>query len=139
MNRAQGSDFSDDRYSISELSGEFDVTPRTLRWYESEGLLSPIREGTRRIYNGRDRTRVRLILRGKRIGLTLAEIRDIIEMYDAAPGEGGQLRHLIDRIGDRRTELQQRRDDIERTLRELDEVEARALLRLSELTPDRGF
>ncbi len=120
-------------YSISDLSAEFDVTPRTLRWYESEGLLSPRRSGSRRIYDARDRTRLRLILRGKRIGFSLAEIGEIIDMYDAAMGERGQLELLLARIAERRGELEQRKADIDRTLAELDDVEGRARSRLSEL------
>ncbi len=133
MTRTTEGDLSTTEYSISDLAAEFDVTPRTLRWYESEGMLSPERRGTRRVYTGRDRTRLRLILRGKRIGFTLAEIREIIDMYDAEPGERGQLQLLVDRIAGRRRQLEQRRHDIERTLVELDGVEARAKQRLSEL------
>lgn len=121
-------------FSISDLSNEFDVTPRTLRWYETEGLLRPGRRGTQRVYRTRDRTRLRLILRGKRIGFSLAEIREIVDMYDAAPGEQGQLELLMDRIADRRDELEARRSDIDRTLADLEEVERRARQRLTELT-----
>ncbi len=124
-------------YSISDLAAEFEITPRTLRWYETEGLLTPERRGSHRIYTGRDRTRLRLILRGKRIGLSLAEISEIIGMYAAPPGEAGQLRHLIGRIGERRDELRSRLDDVERTLRDLDEVERRAQERLDELDSAR--
>lgn len=120
-------------YSISDLATEFGVTPRTLRWYEDEGLLSPLRRGTHRVYRQRDRTRLRLIMRGKRIGFSLAEIRDIIRMYDAKPGELGQLQLLIERIGERRQELLARLADVQRTLDDLDEVERRAQERLEEI------
>ena len=121
-------------YTISELAEEFDITTRTIRFYEDEGLLSPTREGTRRIFHGRDRTRLRLILRGKRIGFSLADIREIIDMYDAAPGEAGQLRALLERIAAHREELAARRSVIERTRADLDEVEREARRRLGELS-----
>ncbi len=120
-------------YSISELAREFEVTTRTLRFYEDEGLLSPEREGSRRVYSMRDRTRLRLILRGKRIGFSLAEIGEIIDMYDTAPGEAGQLEHLIERIGVQRRELLARQAVIDRTLEDLARVEADARLRLDEI------
>jgi DNA-binding transcriptional MerR regulator len=121
-------------YTISELAEEFDVTTRTIRFYEDEGLLSPHREGTRRIFHGRDRTRLRLILRGKRIGFSLADIREIIDMYDTAPGEAGQLEALLERIAAHREELAARQSVIERTLADLDEVEQDAQRRLAELS-----
>ena len=123
-------------YTISELAEEFDVTTRTIRFYEDEGLLSPHREGTRRIFHGRDRTRLRLILRGKRIGFSLADIREIIDMYDTAPGEAGQLRVLLERIAVHREELAARRSVIEGTLADLDNVERDAQRRLGELSGD---
>ena len=79
-------------YTISDLAKEFDVTTRTIRFYEDQNLISPLREGTRRLFRARDRTRLKLILRGKRLGFTLAEISEILDMYDAAPGEVRQLR-----------------------------------------------
>ena len=120
-------------YTISDLANEFAVTTRTIRFYEAEGMISPERDGQRRIFSGRDRTRLKLILRGKRIGFTLAEIRDIIDMYDSHPGEAGQLRHLVDRIERQRTELETRRSVIDTTLADLAEVEANAKARLAEL------
>ena len=112
---------------------EFGVTTRTIRFYEDEGLISPSRDGQRRVFSPRDRTRLKLILRGKRIGFSLAEIRDIVDMYSADPGESGQLRHLIDRISVQRTELEARRSVIDRTLADLAEVERNAERRLEEL------
>ena len=110
-------------YTISDLAKEFDVTTRTIRFYEDQNLISPLREGTRRLFRARDRTRLKLILRGKRLGFTLAEISEIVDMYDAAPGEVGQLRLLISKIEGRRAQLQQQMQDIEATLSDLSEVE----------------
>ena len=104
---------------------EFGVTHRTIRFYEDRGLVTPERVGTRRVYHPRDRIRLALILRGKRLGFDLAEIARIVDMYDQEPGEEGQLRYLLEQIERRRAELEQRRRDIEVTLAELDEVERR--------------
>ncbi|WP_238175304.1 MULTISPECIES: MerR family DNA-binding transcriptional regulator [Kribbella] len=112
-------------WSIAELAAEYDVTLRTIRFYEDRGLLNPERRGTARVYHPRDRVRLALILRGKRLGFSLDEIAKIVDMYDAEPGEEGQLAYLLDQITHRRTELEQRRRDIEETLQDLAEVEAR--------------
>ena len=112
-------------WSITELAEEFGVTLRTIRFYEDRGLISPERRGTSRVFHPRDRVRLALVLRGKRLGFSLDEIATIVDMYDAEPGEAGQLRYLLDQIDVRRTELEQRRKDIEETLAELDEVEQR--------------
>lgn len=112
-------------WSITELATEFGVTLRTIRFYEDRGLLSPQRRGTQRIFHNRDRVRLALILRGRRLGFSLDQIATIVNMYDAEPGEVGQLRYLIEQIEDRRLELEQRRKDIEEALAELDEVERR--------------
>ncbi|MEE8188602.1 MAG: MerR family DNA-binding transcriptional regulator, partial [Kiloniellales bacterium] len=100
-------------YGIAELAREFGVTARTIRFYEAEGMLSPAREGQRRIYRPRDRTRLKLILRGRRIGFTLAEVGGIIDLYDAPVGEAGQLEYLLNKIAARRAELEAKREDIE--------------------------
>ena len=113
------------RWSITELAAEFGITLRTIRFYEDQGLIAPERQGTRRIYHARDRVRLALVLRGRRLGFSLAEITTIVDMYDAAPGEVGQLRYLLEQIAARRVELEQRRRDIEQTLAELDDVERR--------------
>jgi len=110
-------------YSISELSREFEVTTRTIRFYEDEGLLRPERVGRQRVYSPGDRVRLKLILRGKRLGFSLSEIGDIIQMYDSTPGESGQLSYFIDRIQQRLHALEQQHDDIEVTLRELNHIE----------------
>jgi DNA-binding transcriptional MerR regulator len=112
-------------WSIAELAAEYDVTLRTIRFYEDRGLLTPERRGTVRVYHPRDRVRLGLILRGKRLGFSLDEIATIVDMYDAEPGEEGQLVYLLHQIGTRRAELEQRRRDIDETLRELAEVENR--------------
>jgi DNA-binding transcriptional MerR regulator len=112
-------------WSIAELAEEFAVTHRTIRFYEDRGLLTPERVGTRRVYHARDRVRLALVLRGKRLGFDLGEIARIVDMYDQAPGEEGQLRYLLEQIERRRAELEQRRRDIEDTLTELDDVERR--------------
>lgn len=120
-------------YTITQLTQEFDITTRTLRFYEAQGLVSPNRRGRQRLYTPGDRTRIKLILRGKRLGFSLNEIKEMIEMYGSAPGEAGQLRLLLDRIAARREELLEKQRDIELTLLELDEVEAGAHARMSEL------
>jgi DNA-binding transcriptional MerR regulator len=112
-------------WTITELARDFGTTLRTLRHYEDVGLLFPERRGTVRVFHVRDRIRLELILRGKRLGFTLPEIATIVNMYDEQPGEGGQLQYLLDQIEVRREELEQRRRDIADTLAELDEVEAR--------------
>ncbi|WP_344209757.1 MerR family DNA-binding transcriptional regulator [Kribbella sancticallisti] len=112
-------------WTIAELAAEYDVTLRTIRFYEDRGLLTPERRGTVRVYHARDRVRLGLILRGKRLGFSLDEIATIVDMYDAEPGEEGQLVYLLDQITTRRAELEQRRRDIDETLKELAEVEHR--------------
>ncbi|HYU84841.1 MAG TPA: MerR family DNA-binding transcriptional regulator [Kribbellaceae bacterium] len=112
-------------WSIAELAAEYDVTLRTIRFYEDKGLLTPERRGVTRVYHPRDRVRLGLILRGKRLGFSLDEIAKIVGMYDAEPGEEGQLVYLLEQIAGRRAELEQRRLDIDETLAELDEVERR--------------
>jgi DNA-binding transcriptional MerR regulator len=120
-------------WTITELAHEHGVTLRTLRHYEDVGLLRPERRGTARVFHLRDRIRLRLILRGKRLGFTLPEIATIVDMYDDQPGEAGQLQYLIDQIDVRRADLLQRRRDIDDTLAELAEVEARCHADLARL------
>lgn len=112
-------------WSITQLAQEYDVTLRTLRHYEQLGLLSPERVGATRVYRQRDRIRLELILRGKRLGFSLDQIGVIVNMYDEPPGEAGQLEFLISQCDVRRTELHRLRDDIEATLVEIDRVEQR--------------
>jgi DNA-binding transcriptional MerR regulator len=115
----------DRTWTITELADEHGVTLRTLRHYEDIGLLHPERRGSARVFHQRDRVRLQLILRGKRLGFTLPEIATIVNMYDEQPGEAGQLQYLLDQIDVRRAELAQRRRDIDETLAELAEVEQR--------------
>jgi DNA-binding transcriptional MerR regulator len=112
-------------YSISDLAGEFDVTTRTIRFYEEKGLLKPRREGTRRIYGPADRTRLRLILRGKRLGLSLDESAEIIGLYGSPGNNRRQLELLIEKIGQRREVLQRQQRDLEAMLRELADAESK--------------
>ncbi|RMD62624.1 MAG: MerR family DNA-binding transcriptional regulator [Alphaproteobacteria bacterium] len=125
-------------YTIAELAREFDVTPRTIRHYEAEGLIAPLRSGTRRIYRPRDRTRLKLVLRGRRLGFSLAEIREIIDLYDAPAGEAAQLKLLLDKIMVRRRELEAKRRDIDASLRDLDAVAQNCRRRLASLTLDKA-
>jgi DNA-binding transcriptional MerR regulator len=110
-------------YSISELAKEFDVSTRTIRYYEEKGYLRPRRDGQKRIYSAADRTRIRLILRGKRIGMSLEECIEIIDMYNPGQDSSEQLKALIERVAERRAALEQQREDLEATLSALDEVE----------------
>ena len=123
-----------DLYTISELAREFGITTRTIRFYEDEGLLQPERNGRQRIYSRRDYIRLKLILRGKRLGLSLSEISDIIELYDSDQGETGQLASFLDSIRERRTVLKQQRADIDATLYELQRIERRCRSRLKALS-----
>lgn len=120
-------------WTIAELSEEFDVTARTIRFYEAEGMIAPERRGTQRLFYQRDRVRLKLILRGKRLGFSLAEIREIIDLYDAEPGETGQLQYLLDKVKERRADLEQRLLDIAETLTELADVESQTQERLTQL------
>ena len=120
-------------FSISDLAREFDVTPRTIRYYEAEGMLEPLRQGQRRIYSLRDRVTLALILRGKRLGFSLAEAKEIIDLYDAPQGEAGQLRLLLDKLADKRGVLEEKRRDAENALANMDDYAARRRGRLAEL------
>ncbi len=120
-------------FSISELAREFEVTTRAIRFYEDEKLLTPGRNGRQRVYSARDRVRLKLILRGKRLGFSLNEVREIIDMYDLDSGEAGQLRYFLEQINHRRKSLQQQRDDIDLTLKELDLIESQCQQRLTSI------
>ncbi|WP_439102254.1 MerR family transcriptional regulator [Congregibacter sp.] len=111
------------RFTISELSREFDISTRTIRFYEEKGFIKPLRSGQKRIYTPADRARIRLILRGKRIGLSLAESVEIIDMYHPGESDSTQLDSLLTRIGKRRAALEQQRKDLDDMLTALDEVE----------------
>ena len=126
------------RYSITELAREFGITTRAIRFYEDQGLLAPRRSGLTRIYSERDRVRLKLVLRGKRLGFSLKEIAAILDMYDAEPGESGQLQYMLDRLQDQRTVLERRRDDIDLTLAELDVIESQCRQRLNAMLTRGG-
>ena len=112
-------------FSISELAREFAVTPRAIRFYEAEGLLAPRRVGQRRVYTPRDRTRLKLTLRGKRLGLTLSEIRELIDMYEPGRDERPQLERFLAVLESHRASLLQQRADIEAQLSEIQTFEKR--------------
>ena len=107
-------------YTISELAKEFAVTTRTIRFYEDQGILSPGREGSNRVFSNRDRARLKLALRGKRLGFSLAEIRELFELYDVSRGERQRLEEFLSRLDGRRAKLAQQREDIEVMLNEID-------------------
>jgi len=121
------------QYSIRDLTQEFGITSRTIRHYEDIGLLSPARKGQSRVYSPADRTRLKLILRGKRLGLSLDEAREIIDMYDPDRGNQDQLKRLIAAIRGRREKLLEQRRELELMLKRLDEVEAGCLQSLRRL------
>ena len=112
-------------WSISELAREFDITPRTIRFYEEKGLLTPDRKGQTRLFRHSDRVRLKLILRGKRCGLTLEESRDIIGMYEPGQNNAEQLNSLLGKIAERRAILHTQLADIRVMMKELDTVQAR--------------
>ena len=112
-------------WTIREIADEFGVTHRTVRHYEELGLITPERRGTTRVYHRRDRTRLALILRGKRLGFPLEEIRTIIDLYDRPRGKASQLEYVLDQIDERRSDLEQRRRDLEDAITELGEFERR--------------
>jgi DNA-binding transcriptional MerR regulator len=117
-------------YSISDLAKEFALTTRTIRFYEDEGLLSPRRAGSRRIYAERERVRIKLILRGKRLGLSLSEIRELLDLYEATKGERAQLLKFLQVLAARRAMLNQQREDIAAVLAEIDVLERQCRKRL---------
>ncbi len=124
-------------FTIAEIAEELGVTHRTIRYYEDKGLVTPERRGTLRVFHPRDRTRLRLVLRGKRLGFPLDEIRTIVDMYDEQPGESGQLTYLLDQIEERRDDLWQRRHDVDAALAELDDLERRCRADLARLAAER--
>ena len=112
-------------YSIGELAKEFDITPRSIRFYEEQDLLSPERTGQTRIYCNKDRVRLKLILRGKRLGFSLAEIKNLFELYDSNANSMLQLEAMLQMTEQKRAILRQQLDDIQMLMNELDEVEKR--------------
>ncbi len=118
-------------YTVNQLAEELGITPRALRFYEVKGLLSPNRVGNNRVYTKRDRARLKLILRGKRLGFSLAEIREYLDLYNV---DGGveQLKVLLKRIEARLSDLEQQREDLEATVEELREIESQVTAALEE-------
>lgn len=122
----------DKNYGISELAREFNVTTRTIRFYEDKGLLTPERQGQRRVYSPRDRVRLRLIMRGKRLGFSLDEIREMIDLYDDDLSEISQLKLFLAKIRERQAVLTQQQTDIAAILKELDKLETQSTALLHE-------
>ncbi len=120
-------------WAVGELAAENDITTRTIRFYEEQGFLEPLRRGRTRFFRQKDRIRLKLVLLGKRLGFSLAEIAEIISMYDATPGEKGQLELFQRKINERRAALLEKQRDIATTLAELDDVEDRCRKRMREL------
>src|ERR1700712_1805756 len=122
-------------WSVGELADELGITTRTLRFYEAEGLIAPARAGSARLYDHRDRARIPLILRGKRFGMSLSEIREIVDMYDgAASSERRQLETLLSRLDEITADLTARQRDLKRTMAEVGEVAQQCRDRLAQLT-----
>ena len=121
-------------WTISDLAREFDITPRTIRFYEDQGIVSPWRTGMQRVYSARDRTRLMLALRGKRLGLQLAQIRELIDMYESPTDTVPQLRHYLSVLATQREALVAQRRDIDETLAEIDAQNARCEVLLRQHT-----
>jgi DNA-binding transcriptional MerR regulator len=124
---------SRESFTITDLAREFDITPRAIRFYEDHGILQPAREGAsglKRVYSIRDRTRLKLTLRGKRLGLTLAQVRELIDMYESPKDAAAQARRFLAVLTQHRATLEQQREDIEVTLAEIErhETECRKIL-----------
>ena len=126
-------------YTISDLASEFDVTTRTIRFYEEKGFLKPEREGTRRIYTPSDRTKLRLILRGKRLGFSLDESAEIVLMYGSPRNNRKQLEKLVARIRIQRSGLERQQQDLEIMLTDLQDVEDKCMAALSDGDGRPGF
>lgn len=127
---------TDKQYSISDLAREFGITTRTIRFYEEQGLIAPARDGQKRVYCAADRVRIKLILRGKRIGMSLRESAEVIDLYDPEHNNTEQLNSLITTIQQRRERLEQQRRDIDEMLASLDEVRVLCELALKDSPED---
>lgn len=126
-----------DFYSVTELGRDLGVSARTIRFYEDKGLIAPRRAGNNRVYTQRDRGRMILILRGKKLGFSLREIKDYLDLYDADPTHAKQLRLLLGAVGSRILQLEDQRTALEQALSELHEVEAQARAALAALESGR--
>jgi DNA-binding transcriptional MerR regulator len=134
---------AEQHFTISDLAREFDVTPRAIRFYEDQGLLMPARTGPggrNRVYSHRDRTRLKLTLRGKRLGLSLSEVKGLIDMYEGPRDTQAQLQEFLRVLGAHRTTLEQQREDLEITLAEITthEAQCRKLLQTGKLAVKRN-
>lgn len=127
-------DISQTSYSIGDLSKEFDITTRSIRFYEDQGLITPTRKGQTRIYNQGDRVRLKLILRGKRLGFSLAETGRLFELYDADKSSAKQLSSMMELISQKKNDLKQQFDDINAVLIELNDLETNCQNILTQLT-----
>ncbi len=123
---AKPADTKQDLFSIAELAGEFDISTRTIRFYESKGLITPDRVGTTRVFRRRDRTRLLLILRGKRLGFSLKEISEYLELYDADNTQATQTQHLLNRVNTRLDMLRAQKSDLEVAIEELEAMQGYA-------------
>ncbi|WP_345893036.1 MerR family transcriptional regulator [Roseomonas acroporae] len=119
-------------YSVNQLAEELGITPRTIRFYESQGLIAPNRAGTTRVLDRRDRARLMLILRGKRLGFSLQEIGEYLDLYDTDRSQVGQMRRLLEKVRERVALLERQRQDLDQALRELRDIERQATEALSE-------
>jgi DNA-binding transcriptional MerR regulator len=126
----------DRAFTIRQLCVEFKVTPRALRFYEDKGLLFPARDGMNRVYHNRDRARLQLILRGKRVGFSLSEIREILDLYDEKDGGAAQMARSLNRFREKLVELHRQREDLDDAIHALEEGCVRLERQLSELRPD---
>jgi DNA-binding transcriptional MerR regulator len=127
LGRAPAAPSEDRLYTIGELAGEFEVTTRTIRFYESKGLIAPARRGVARAYSRRDRARLKLILRGKNLGFSLEEIAEYLRLYDTDPAQIAQTQMLLGRVERAIEELQAKRADLDRTLKELKDIRAQCV------------
>jgi DNA-binding transcriptional MerR regulator len=125
-------------YTISQLAAEFGVTTRTIRFYEDQGLVSPTREGSSRVFSSRDRVRLKLALRGKRLGFSLAEIRELFELYDVSRDERKQLEQFLGKLDRRRAHLEQQREDIAVMLNEIDFFATQCRRLLKEVSTEKA-
>lgn len=123
-------------WGIADLASEFGVTTRTIRFYEDKNLITPERRGQRRVYHARDKVRLQLIMRGKRLGFSLDEIRAMIDLYDADPTEISQLQLFLDKLRERKAQLAAQREDIELVLAEIADREAQCERLLGEKQTD---
>jgi DNA-binding transcriptional MerR regulator len=124
---------SSQTFSIGELAKDFSITPRSIRFYEEQSLLVPERRGQKRVYYIKDKVRLKLILRGKRLGFSLAEISTLFELYDTNPNSAAQLETMLQLTKTKRTVLAQQLNDIQMLMNELDEVESRCEEELNDI------